>query len=269
MVGGDGEGRRHGAASPQAAGIFDMSGEVAFVTGASSGLGRRFAIVLAANGAKVALAGRRRDELDATAAEIAALGGTALVVPFEVTDHAAIAPAFDAIARDLGPLTCFVNNAGIAGGGPIEDLAIARWREILAVDLEAPFLLAQEAARRMAGRGGSIVNVSSILGLRPTAGDAAYAVAKAGLAQLTGVMALEFAAAGVRVNTLAPGYVVTGMNRAFFESDESRRITDRIPLRRVGQVDDLDGAILFLASRASRFVTGTVVVVDGGHLLSL
>lgn len=255
--------------SPLAARVFDMSGEVVLVTGASSGLGRRFAIVLAANGAKVALAGRRRDELDATASEIAALGGTALVVPFEVTDHAAITPAFDTVERDLGPLTCLVNNAGIAGAGPIDDLALARWREILAVDLEAPFLLAQEAARRMAGRGGAIINVSSILGLRPTAGDAAYSVAKAGLAQLTGVMALELAPAGVRVNTLAPGYVVTGMNRAFFESDESRRITDRIPLRRVGRVDDLDGAILFLASQASRFVTGSVVVVDGGHLLSL
>jgi 3-oxoacyl-[acyl-carrier protein] reductase len=269
MVGGDGGSRRQEAASPRAADVFDMTGEVALVTGASSGLGRRFAIVLAANGAKVALAGRRRDELEATAAEIAALGGTALVVPFEVTDHAAIVPAFDAVESGLGPLTCLVNNAGIAGAGPIDDLALARWREILAVDLEAPFLLAQEAARRMAGRGGAIVNVSSILGLRPTAGDAAYSVAKAGLAQLTGVMALELAPAGVRVNTLAPGYVVTGMNRAFFESDESRRITDRIPLRRVGQVDDLDGAILFLASQASRFVTGSVVVVDGGHLLSL
>ena len=258
-----------GGAATGAARIFDMTGEVVLVTGASSGIGRRFAVVLAANGASVALAGRRREALDEAVAAIRAAGGEALALPFEVTDTAAIASALDTVEATLGPLSCLVNNAGIAGPGAIRDLSLARWREILAVDLDAPFQLAREAARRMAGRGGSIVNVSSILGLRPTAGDGAYSVAKAGLTQLSGVMALEFAPLGVRVNTIAPGYVVTAMNRAFFASDESRRIVDRIPLGRVGQVDDLDGAILFLASRASRFVTGSVVVVDGGHLLSL
>lgn len=258
-----------GGAATEAARIFDMTGEVVMVTGASSGIGRRFAVVLAANGARVALAGRRREALDEAVDEIRAAGGEALALPFEVTDTAAIAPAFDTVEATLGPLSCLVNNAGIAGAGAVRDLSLERWREILAVDLDAPFQLAREAARRMAGRGGSIVNVSSILGLRPTAGDGAYSVAKAGLIQLSGVMALEFAPLGVRVNSIAPGYVVTSMNRAFFASDESRRIVDRIPLGRVGQVDDLDGAILFLASWASRFVTGSVVLVDGGHLLSL
>jgi len=258
-----------GARPLRAAGIFDMSGAVVLVTGASSGIGRRFAAVLAANGARVALAGRRREALDEAVANIAAAGGAALAVPFEVADPDGHGAAFDAVEAAFGPLTCLVNNAGIAGPGAIAETSLARWREILAVDLDAPFLLAREAARRMAGRGGAIVNVSSILGLRPAAGDGAYAVAKAGLTQLSGVMALEFAPLGIRVNTIAPGYVVTSMNRDFFASDASRRITDRIPLGRVGQVDDLDGAILFLASQASRFVTGSVVVVDGGHLLSL
>ena len=167
-------------AATGAARIFDMTGEVVLVTGASSGIGRRFAVVLAANGASVALAGRRREALDEAVAEIRATGGEALALPFEVTDTAAIAPAFDTVEATLGPLSCLVNNAGIAGPGAIRDLSLERWREILAVDLDAPFQLAREAARRMAGRGGSIVNVSSILGLRPTAGDGAYSVAKAG-----------------------------------------------------------------------------------------
>lgn len=252
-----------------AASIFDMTGEVAFVTGASSGLGQRFATVLAANGARIALAGRREDELRATADAIRANGGTAAIVPFELTDRESIAPAFDAAEAALGPVSVLINNAGIAGPGNVADIDFARWREILSVNLDALFVVAQEGARRMAGRGGAIVNVSSILGLRPSGGNAAYSVAKAGVAQLSGVMALECAGSGIRVNTLAPGYVVTGMNRDYFASEASRVITNRIPLRRVGQVDDLDGAILFLASQASRFVTGAVLVVDGGHVLSL
>jgi 3-oxoacyl-[acyl-carrier protein] reductase len=257
------------AASPLAASIFDLTGEVAFVTGASSGLGRRFATVLAANGARVALAGRREAELEKTAEGIRAIGGTSVVLPFDLLDREAIQPAFDAAEAALGPISVLVNNAGVAGPGGTADLDFDRWREILAVDLDALFAMAREGANRMRGRGGSIVNVSSILGLRPARGDAAYAVAKAGVTQLSGVMALEYAASGIRVNTIAPGYVVTGMNRAFFESEASRVITDRVPLGRVGQVDDLDGAILYLASRASRFVTGSVLVVDGGHLLSM
>ncbi|WP_035830913.1 SDR family NAD(P)-dependent oxidoreductase [Kaistia adipata] len=257
------------AASPLAASIFDLSGEVAFVSGASSGLGRRFATVLAANGARVALAGRREAELEKTADSIRAIGGTAVVLPFDLLDREAVPPVFDAAEAALGPVSVLINNAGIAGPGGTADLDFYRWRAILAVDLDALFVMAQEGASRMRERGGSIINVSSILGLKPARGDAAYAVAKAGVAQLSGVMALEYAASGIRVNTLAPGYVVTGMNSAFFASEASRAITDRIPLGRVGQVDDLDGAILYLASRASRFVTGSVLVVDGGHVLSM
>ncbi len=244
-----------------------MAGAVAFVTGASSGLGARFAEVLAANGAKVALAGRRRKALEERAERIAARGGKAAIVPFDVREHERIGAAFDQAEEALGPVTILINNAGISGTAKVTDLSLAEWREILDVDLDALFLLAREAAKRMR-RGGAIVNVSSILALRPKAEMAAYSVAKAGVEHLTRVLALELGEAGIRVNNLAPGYVVTGMNAAFFASEESRPLIAEIPLGRVGQVDDFDGAILYLASDASRFMTGATLVVDGGHILA-
>lgn len=147
------------------------------------------------------------------------------------------------------------------------DIDLAYWRRIMEVDLDAVFVISKEAARRMAGRGGNIINVASILGLRPAKNLAAYAVAKAGVVQLSRVMALELAEKGIRVNALAPGYVVTGMNREFFASPRSETITRAIPMKRVGQVEDFDGAILFLVSNASRFMTGSTLVIDGGHTL--
>lgn len=250
-----------------AASVFDVAGRVALVTGASSGLGARFAGVLAANGARVALAGRRRDALDRLAKTIADAGGVAAVVAFDLRDHARIPEVFAEVEAALGPVDVVINNAGISDARAVVDLTFEAWREILDVDLDALFLMAREAARRMSGRGGVIVNVSSILGLRPRAEMAAYSVAKAGVAQLSRIMALELADKGVRVNTLAPGYVVTGMNRDFFASPESEPLVREIPLGRVGQVDDFDGAVLFLSSDASRFMTGAVLVVDGGHVL--
>ena len=253
--------------SSPAAALFDMTGKVAFVTGASSGLGARFAEVLAANGARVALAGRRRDALEARADLIRSRGGTVEVVDFDVRDHARIAPAMDAAEAALGPVNVLVNNAGISGAAKVTDLTLAAWREILDVDLDALFLLAREASKRMT-RSDVIVNVSSILALRPKAQMAAYSVAKAGVEHLTRVLALELGEAGVRVNNLAPGYVVTGMNAEYFASEASRPLVAEIPLGRVGQVDDFDGAILYLASDASRFMTGATLVVDGGHILA-
>ena len=255
--------------SPLAAAVFDLSGTVALVTGASSGLGARVAAVLAANGAPVAHAGRPRDELEKVAGEIAAAGGVTTVVPFDIRERERIPDVFSTVEAALGPVSILVNNAGIAGDSDVADLTYERWREILDVDLDALFLMAKEGARRMAPRGGTIINVGSILGLRPQAGSAAYSVAKAGVTQLSRIMALELAPHGVRVNTLAPGYVVTGMNRDFFASEASLPLVGTIPLGRVGAVDDFDGAILFLASDASRFMTGAVLVVDGGHTMVL
>lgn len=257
------------ASGLDAATVFDLNGEIALVTGGSSGLGRRFAWVLAANGARVVVTGRRADALNETVTQIRAEGGEAAAVPFDLSADAHPAPVFEAVEAAFGPVSVLVNNAGIPGPGTIAETSLAHWREVLTVNLDAQFLMAQEAARRMAGTGGTIINIASILGLAAARGDAAYAVAKAGLAQLSAVMALECAASGVRVNTIAPGYVVTGMNAEFFASAASRVLTARIPLGRVGQVDDLDGTILLLASPASRFMTGAVIAVDGGHLLNL
>jgi 3-oxoacyl-[acyl-carrier protein] reductase len=261
--------RHREPATLHAGSVFSLAGEVALVTGASSGLGQRFARVLAVNGASVALAGRRESELLRLADEIRSQGGKALPVPFDLRDHHRIPDAFTQVESALGTPTIVINNAGISAERPLATLDFAAWRDILDVDLDALFLMSREAAGRMAAGGGTIINVSSILALRPMAGMAAYSVAKAGVSQLSRIMALELAGSGVRVNTLAPGYVVTGMNRDFFASEASRPLTDAIPMRRVGQVDDLDGAILLLASRASRFMTGATLVVDGGHTLVL
>ncbi|HQZ12069.1 MAG TPA: SDR family oxidoreductase [Devosia sp.] len=246
--------------------IFDLHGDVAIVTGASSGIGARFARVLAANGARVALVGRRAEALERVASDIAGAGGDAMVFAMDIADAAAIPALFDAVEARFGRATVVVNNAGIAGPGRATEIEFQYWRDIMAVDLDAAYLMCREAARRLsANGGGSIINVTSILAVIATAGDAAYSVAKAGLHHLTRVMALELAPMQVRVNAIVPGYVVTGMNRAFFESDASAPLIGTIPMQHVGQVDDLDGAILLLASKASRFMTGSTITIDGGH----
>ncbi len=254
------------SANLSASAVFDVSGEVVIVTGASSGIGMRFARVLAANGARVALVGRREDALAAVASEIDRSGGQAMTFAMDISDASKVPALFDAVEARFGPATVVVNNAGIAGPGTAAGIDFDYWRHILDVDLDAAYLMCREAARRMVkSGGGSIVNVTSILAVRPMPGDTAYSVAKAGLHHLTRIMALELASGQVRVNAIVPGYVVTGMNKAFFASEASRPLVDTIPMRRVGQVDDLDGAILLLASKASRFMTGTAIVVDGGH----
>ena len=249
---------------------FDLSNEVILVTGASSGLGRRFAEVLAANGAKVALAARRIERLEALAGEIRGRGGAAMPIALDVADRGAIPHAFDAVEHEFGPISVLVNNAGIARDGSALKASREDWRAVLDTNLDAVFDLAQEAARRMAARGaGNIVNIASVFGVRPAKGVAAYAVSKAGVVQLTRVMALELANRGVRVNALAPGYVLTEINRDFFETPDAEKVIKAIPMGRVGQVEDLDGAILFLASPASRFMTGAVLLVDGGHAMTI
>jgi 3-oxoacyl-[acyl-carrier protein] reductase len=252
-----------------ARGAFDLSARVALVTGASSGLGERFAQVLAEAGATVALVARRADRLAALAAKIGQAGGRAVPISADVCEHADMVRAFNAAEQAFGTVDLLVNNAGVVHADRIVDLPEAEWRRVLGVDLDAVFLWSQEAARRMlaAGKGGAIVNISSVAGFNVSRGIAAYAVAKAGVIQLTKALGLELAAKGIRVNAIAPGWIITDLNRDYLASKHGAEIKRDIPLGRFGQEADLDGALLLLASDAGRYMTGATIVVDGGQLI--
>jgi NAD(P)-dependent dehydrogenase (short-subunit alcohol dehydrogenase family) len=241
-------------------GLFDLAGRTALVTGASGLLGAHFARVLAEAGAQVVMAARRVDAMAETAAAIGAR-----VVALDVTDEASVRAAFDA----AGPVQVLVNNAGIAVTKPLLSQTAADFDQVLDVNLRGCFLVATEAARRMAqAGGGSIINIASILGERIIPGVAGYTAAKAGLLHLTRQMAVELARHGVRVNAIAPGYVASDINREFFASEAGQAMVRRIPQRRLGTPDDLTGALLLLASDASRHMTGSTITVDGGHSVS-
>jgi NAD(P)-dependent dehydrogenase (short-subunit alcohol dehydrogenase family) len=254
-----------------AAELFDLKGRVALVTGASSGLGVRFAEVLAEAGAAVALIARRTDRLAAVKARIEQAGGRAIAVGADVLDRTAMTRAFDAAEEAFGTVTILVNNAGVAHATRAVDLPPEEWRRIVGTDLDAVFFWAQEAARRMlvAGTGGAIVNIASVLGFGVAKGTAAYAVAKAGVVQLTKALGLELAFKGIRVNAIAPGWIVTELNRDYLMSEQGAAIKREIPVGRFGEERDLDGALLLLVSDAGRFIAGTTIVVDGGQMVAL
>jgi len=251
--------------------LFDLSGEVALVTGASSGLGNRFARVLAANGATVVVAARRADRLEALVAEIELAGGRALAVACDVTDRASVSAAFDIAETGAGPVTVLVNNAGIAHGGGAIDLDEATWRDVMATNLDAVYFVAREAARRMvaAETPGSVINIASVLGTHLQKGVSAYAVSKAGVIQLTKALALEWARHGIRVNAIAPGWFRTEINDAYLDSEMGDIMKRKNPMRRFGGEADLDGALLLLASGAGAYMTGSLITVDGGHTLEV
>jgi NAD(P)-dependent dehydrogenase (short-subunit alcohol dehydrogenase family) len=251
--------------------LFDLTGRVALITGASSGLGLRFAEVLAENGAAVALVARRAERLAELKARIDAAGGRAIAIAADVLDAAGMAQAFDAAEKAFGTVTVLVNNAGVAHSGRAIDLPAEEWRRVLATDLDAVFFWAQEAARRMiaAGKQGAIVNLASVLGFGVSKGTAAYATAKAGVVQLTRALALELSFKGVRVNAIAPGWFVTEINRDFLMSEKGRTMTREIPVGRFGEDGDLDGVLLLLASNAGRYITGATYIVDGGQMVAL
>lgn len=245
---------------------FDLSGKTALVTGASSGLGAHFARVLAAQGAALAITARRIDRLEALATELRETGATVGVHAMDVTNSASVDAALDAI----GAVDVLVNNSGVTLTKPILDQTEADWDHVLDTNLKGAFLVATGVARRMraAGQGGSIINIASILGLRQAGQVSSYAVSKAGLVQLTKVMAAEVARYGIRVNAIAPGYIGTDINSDFWETDAGAALIKRVPQRRLGQPQELEGALLLLASDSSSFMTGSVIAVDGGHLCS-
>jgi len=251
--------------------IFDLTGKVALVTGASSGLGARFAQVLAANGASVALVARRKDRISALQEKIEAAGGKAFAVEADVTDCAAMARAFDAAEKALGTVTILVNNAGVAHTTRAIEITQEEYRRVTGTNLEAVFFTAQEAARRMiaAGKHGSIINIASVLGLNVSKGTAAYAIAKAGVIQATKALAVEWAFKGVRVNAIAPGWFDTEINHDFLASDAGKSMTKDIPAGRFGKDGDLDGALLLLASDAGSYMAGATIVVDGGQVVGI
>ena len=254
-----------------AAQLFDLTGRVALVTGASSGLGVRFAEVLAGAGAAVALVARRADRLAALKERIEQAGGRAIAIGADVLDRAAMIRAFDEAEKAFGTVTILVNNAGVAHGDRAVDLSEEEWRRVVGTNLDAVFFWAQEAARRMlaAGEPGAIINITSVLGFGVAKGTLAYAVAKAGVIQLTKALGLELAFKGVRVNAIAPGWIVTELNRDYLLSEAGAAIKREIPVGRFGEERDLDGALLLLASDAGRFITGTSIVVDGGQMVAL
>jgi NAD(P)-dependent dehydrogenase (short-subunit alcohol dehydrogenase family) len=240
--------------------VFNLAGKTALITGASSGLGAHFAAVLAGAGANLILAARRTEALERIAAAAQAQGVQAQILKLDVTAPIASLPCVDIL----------INNAGVVRNGAALEQTEADWDSVIDTNLKGMFLVAQAAARAMraAGRPGTIINIASILGLRQAGAVLPYAVSKAGVIQMTKTLALELARHNIRVNALAPGYFDTELNRDFWNTEPGQALIRRIPQRRLGQLPDLDGPLLLLASDASRYMTGTVLAIDGGHLVS-
>ena len=249
-----------------ASGRFDLKSRTALVTGASSGLGVHFARVLARAGAEVVVGARRVEALERLVGEIEAEGGTARAIALDVSDAASVAAA----GAQLDRLDILVNNAGIVREASAFDQSEEDWDAVIDTNLKGAFLVSQMAGRlmRAAEKGGSIINIASVLGLRQIGGVLPYAVSKAGVVQLTQTLALEWARYGIRVNAIAPGYFKTELNAHFWETDAGAAAIKRIPQRRIGRYEDLDGPLLLLASDASAYMTGAIVSVDGGHVVN-
>jgi NAD(P)-dependent dehydrogenase (short-subunit alcohol dehydrogenase family) len=249
---------------------FDLEGKVAFVTGATSGLGRHFAHVLSRAGAAVAVCGRRAEGLAAVRGDIEKVGGSVFAFAMDVTDRAQIAPAFEKIESSLGPVDILVNNAGMSVNGAIADITADGFDSVIATNLRAPFLLSQEAGMRMIarGNGGRIINIASITASRVLPGSAPYCISKAGVAMMTQCFAREWARYDINVNAICPGFIATELNQEWFESERGKAQIKSFPKRRMQQPDDLDGTLLLLASEASRGITGALIDVDEAQSLS-
>ena len=250
--------------------FFDLKDKIALVTGASSGLGKHFAETLAAAGCIVGLAARRTEKLVSAAEAIEAQGGTAIVLKMDVTNAESVEAGITRLEEAAGVPTILINNAGTAAPSSFLDADPTETAQVFALNQTGPWTVAHAVSRRLVAEkvSGSIVNIASITGLRPVGGAASYAVSKAALVQMTKVLALELARYDIRVNAIAPGYFETDLNREFLHSDAGQKIIRRVPMRRSGSLEDLDGALLLLASQRSGFMTGSIIPVDGGHLVS-
>lgn len=243
-----------------------LKGKVAVVTGASSGLGERFAEILSAAGATVALAARRTERLTELAGRITAAGGRAMTVKLDVNDHANIQAAFDQVADALGGVDILINNSGVSKQGKITDVTPEDYDFVMDTNTKGAFFVAQAAARDMIARkkAGRIINIASVAGLRVLGQLSVYCMSKAAVVHMTKAMALEWARYGINVNAVCPGYIETEINREYWGTPGGQKLVEMLPRKRVGTAQDLDGLLLLLASDEARFINGAVIAADDG-----
>jgi NAD(P)-dependent dehydrogenase (short-subunit alcohol dehydrogenase family) len=253
---------------------FDLTGKTALVTGASSGLGARFARLLADNGAQVVLASRRTERLKELRAEIEAAGGDAHVVALDVTDNAAIEAAVAQAETEAGPIDILVNNSGVSTTQRLVDVTPQDYDFVFDTNTRGAFFVAQAVARRMIGRAkedpqrsARIINVASMAGLRVLAQIGVYCMSKAAVVHMTKAMALEWGRYGININAVCPGYIETEINAHHWQTEAGQKLISMLPRRRIGKPEDLDGVMLLLASGQSGFINGAVIAADDGFAL--
>lgn len=249
----------------------NFEGKVALITGASSGLGARFAKVLAMAGAQVILAARRVDRLKELRAEIEAEGGAAHVVTLDVTDYASIKSAIAHAETEAGAIDILVNNAGVSGSGRLVDITPEEYAFVMDTNQRGAFFVAQEVAKRMIARykGDArkqhrIVNIASVAGLRVVPELGLYSMSKASVVHMTKSMAVEWGKFGINVNAICPGYIGTEMNLDYLNSEQGQQLVNALPRKRVGKPEDLDGLLLLLAAEESHFINGAIMTADDG-----
>lgn len=249
----------------------NFNGKVALITGASSGLGARFAKILAEAGAQVVLAARRVERLKELRAEIESNGGAAHIVTMDVTDHDSIKSAIAHAETEAGPIDILVNNSGVSSTQRLVDVTPEDYRYVMDTNLQGAFFVAQEAAKRMIlrakgdpSRQHRIINIASVAGLRVLSQIGVYCMSKAGVVQMTKAMALEWGRHGINVNAICPGYIETEINREYFQSEGGQKLIDMLPRKRIGYPEDLDGLLLLLSADESRFINGAIITADDG-----
>ncbi len=255
----------------------DLSGRVAFITGASGGLGAQFARTLASAGAAVVLASRRVEKLKELRAQIEAAGGDAHVVELDVTDHDSIKSAVAHAETEVGSIDILVNNSGVSTTQRLQDVSEDDYDFVFDTNVKGAFFVAQEVGKRMLARaigaapgtytGGRIINIASMAGLRVMPQIGVYAMSKAAVVHMTKAMALEWGKFGINVNAICPGYIDTDINHHHWNTEQGRKLIQMLPRKRVGQAQDLDALLVLLCSKESNFINGAVVAADDGFAL--